>query len=108
MASGVEEHEHRQRVIQDGVQPQVGQQEGQHAEGRRPYPVGRPAGEDAHKGLAAAGDEPHRGFQAGHRDGDGQDHRARAAKVPGGDLGQRLAAVGGRRKLPAALGAPPR
>ena len=102
---GVEEHEHRLGVGDDGLQPQVGDEEGQGAEQHRPHPIGGPLGEELDEGLPAAGEQAHRRLQTGHRHRDRQDQGPGGAEVVVGDLGQGLAAVGAHRQDAPALGA---
>ena len=48
---------------------EIRRRSGDDAEDHRPHPVAGAFGEEFHEGFAAAGDEPHRRFEAG--DGDG-------------------------------------
>ena len=99
---GIQEHQHRHSVGDDGGQAHVGQQEGNAREHEHPIPVGQALGEHPHEGLRAAGDKAHRRFQAGQRYGGSQHQQARLAQIVLGDLCQRRAAVGsGFQRAPA-------
>lgn len=100
----VEEHQHRKRIGNDGVQTQIGNQEGQYTEDHCPNPIGRSAGEHACKGFAAAGDQSHCGFQAGHRHGARQNGGSRHPKIMVGNLSQCNAAIAAGLKNTATLG----
>ena len=101
----VEEHQHRHGAGDDGAQAQIGDGEGHHAENDGPRLVLGPLGEQAGKGLGAAGDKADGGLEAGKRYGDGEDQQTDPAEEGLRDLRQRYTAVFGCGQYAAALGA---
>ena len=84
----IEEQQDRKGITDDCIQPQIGDQKGQNAETRGPYPVGRSFGKHLGKGFSAAGDQSDCCFQACDCDSDGQDNGSRRTEIMGRDLGQ--------------------
>lgn len=101
----VEEHQHRNGIIDDGGKTKIGENEGNQREDDRPDPVSGTLGEQAGKGLGAAGDKADGGLEAGKRYGDGEDQQTDPAEEGLRDLRQRYTAVFGCGQYAAALGA---
>ena len=101
----VEEHQHRNGIIDDGGKTEIGENEGNQREDDRPDPVSGTLGEQAGKCLGAAGDKADGGLEAGKRYGDGEDQQTDPAEEGLRDLRQRYTAVFGCGQYAAALGA---
>ena len=90
---GIDEHEHRDGILDDGAQSNVGNGKRKHREEDRPGAVGNFAGRHLDKRLRAGRDKADGGLEAGKGDGEGEDKLAHAAEVMTRDLREGDAAV---------------
>ena len=102
---GIQEHQHRQGIVQDLAQAEIGHHKGEQGEDDCPGLVGQSLGEHPLEGIGAAGDQADGSLQTGEGDGQGQDDAAERPQVMAGNLGQGDAAVVGGLKQATGLGA---
>ena len=93
---GIDEHEHRDGVFDDGAQSNVGNGKRKHREEDRPGAVGNFAVRHLDKRLRAGRDKADGGLEAGKGDGEGEDKLAHAAEVMTRDLREGDAAIFGQ------------
>ena len=80
----IEEHQHRNRIRNDGVESERSNQERQHTEADRPHPVGRALREHGTEAFAAAGNQSDRRLQAGQSHDHGQNDGSRILEIVAG------------------------
>ena len=99
----IEEHQHRQRIADDGAEAEVRKQQRHEAENDCPDAVLWPVGEERAERLGAARDETDGGLEARERHRGGEDEETGGAEVVLCDLRERRAAVLAGFKHAAAL-----